>query len=281
MPLTGLVGRWFPTVAAFENYLDGVIFNGWSPKFVVVHNTSSPDDHLYQQWLMRPNWTHEQWLRNLKSYYVGLGWSGMPHLFVARDGIGVGNPLNTRGTHAPSWNTVSWGVETVAEFEREPFTGTIRDNLIGAVAALHTRVGLNPADYKEGVRGIHFHKEDPLTTHKSCPGDNLEKPQFVHDVVVAMQGSNPGGHIDAPMASHEADTSHLTEEELTSRAWIQKTLNALGASPPLKVDGVIGPATKGAVKLYQAQHGLTVDGIAGPLTRLDMKARLTAAQGSH
>ncbi len=45
---------------------------------------------------------------------------------------------------------------------------------------------------------------------------------------------------------------------------LQRALNANGAH--LTVDGDYGPATKAAVKSYQASHGLTADGIAGPNT---------------
>jgi peptidoglycan hydrolase-like protein with peptidoglycan-binding domain len=50
-------------------------------------------------------------------------------------------------------------------------------------------------------------------------------------------------------------------------AEVQRKLNALRiADPPLVVDGVNGPKTIGAVKLFQMKHGLKVDGIAGPQT---------------
>ena len=66
--------------------------------------------------------------------------------------------------------------ETVGEFEREPFAGPVKDNLIAALAILHAAAGLSPLPYGRGVRGLHFHKEDPVTTHKSCPGRHMVKP---------------------------------------------------------------------------------------------------------
>jgi chitosanase len=39
------------------------------------------------------------------------------------------------------------------------------------------------------------------------------------------------------------------------------------AGIPLKNDGVFGPGTEKAVKKFQEQHGLKVDGIVGPATR--------------
>jgi hypothetical protein len=84
-------------------------------------------------------------------------------------------------------------VETVGEFEREPFAGPVRDNLIAALAILHAAAGLSPLPYERGVRGLHFHKEDPVTTHKSCPGKNMVKADLVKAVQAEILRRHPGG----------------------------------------------------------------------------------------
>lgn len=263
-----IIGRAF-SISEFKDYVDNVRFNGWTPQFVVVHNTSVPDQKLYKDWHNKPNWTVEQWLKNLVSYYKGMGWNGCPHLFVAYDHICVLNDLTKHGTHTPSWNNFTWGVETVAEFDREPFDNGVRENLIAALGILHSRVGLNPADFKLGVRGLHFHKEDIHTTHRDCPGKNLVKPELIKSVVDYMTASNDGGHVHISEASQVADTSSLSSTELYSIVWLQTQLNKNGAT--LTIDGKLGDKTKGAVKNYQIKHNLTADGIAGPLTRLSLK----------
>lgn len=58
---------------------------------------------------------------------------------------------------------------------------------------------------------------------------------------------------------------------------VQKALNALGASPPLAVDGVAGEHTVAAIKSFQAQAGIAVDGVVGPQT----VAALQHALGAH
>lgn len=47
---------------------------------------------------------------------------------------------------------------------------------------------------------------------------------------------------------------------------VQTALNAHGADPALTVDGLMGPATRRAIRAFQTQAGLGADGIAGPKT---------------
>src|SRR6516162_10143492 len=49
-------------------------------------------------------------------------------------------------------------------------------------------------------------------------------------------------------------------------AWVQKSLNKLGAEPHLIVDGSFGLATVAAVKAFQQENGLDADGKVGPQT---------------
>ena len=250
--------------------------SSFRPKFIEIHNTSVPDIKLFETWMARGNPTPSQWLKNLAGYYAGLGWNSMPHAFVMPDGtIGLGAPFNIKGTHSPSWNGIAIGIETVGEFEREIFAGTPTEHaLVALVGELHMRLNLQPDHYVKGVSGIHFHKEDLKSTHRTCPGRNLDKPTFVQSVVNYMattdvSGGDPNSHADVPLSSQTASDSSLTNDEMTSAVWLQQRLNANGAH--LVVDGDIGKSTKDAVMVFQKQRNLQVDGIAGPLTRLALK----------
>lgn len=207
-----IVGQ-FVDLAGFARHVAGLQFGAWKPAFVVVHNTSAPSLANYAEWRAHPqkhgHWTPEQWLKNLRGYYMGLKppWLAGPHAFVTPDGVGLFTPLTQHGTHTPSWNAISWGIETVGEFEMEPFDNGVRTNLIAVLGILHTRLGLNPSNYKFGVRGIHFHREDPKTTHKRCPGKNMVKSDLVRDVVAYIQNSHAGDHADVPIAAHLGATT--------------------------------------------------------------------------
>jgi len=128
-------------------------------------------------------------------------WSAGPHLFVADDLIWVFTPLTTSGVHSPSWNAISWGVEIVGEYEQETFAGAIKSNAVDALAILHAALGLDP-------KTLRFHKEDPLTTHKSCPGRNVVKPDLIAAVESRIVSANPGEHQDGA-ADGAADVTAL------------------------------------------------------------------------
>lgn len=191
----GIIGKAFTKPLDFQTYVENTRFNLWRPKFTVVHNTSAPDLKLYAKWVARGNPSDEQWMRNLEGFYRDTQhWSAGPHIFVTPRGICVFTPLTTTGVHSPSWNSISWGVETVGEFEREPFYGAIHDNLVAALGILHSASGLSPLPYRLGVTGLHFHKEDVRTTHRTCPGRNMVKEKLIADVQNFMRNLNPGDH---------------------------------------------------------------------------------------
>lgn len=279
-----IVARRF-THQQFRDYLAGLKITPWA-KFVVVHNTSAPDIHLFQNdWMKRPGWTPEQWLRNLVSYYAGMGWKGTPHLFIPPmdDTILVLNSLLVHGTHTPSWNAFSIGVETVGEFEREAFQDPTRANLVAALAALHEKLTLRPDGFALGQRGLHFHKEDRNTTHRTCPGRNMVKANLVAAVLAKMGGAPEPAHDDhphtssVPITAQEADTGHMSIQELTSVKWLQGMLNRWNPKLGLATDGVRGKNTTDAVRTFQSALHLTVDGVPGPVTRLALK--ITVKEG--
>jgi hypothetical protein len=77
-----------------------------------------------------------------------------------------------------------------------------------------------------------------------------------------------GGHVPAPSGPNF---------DVQTNTGIQQALNYLHvATPPLVVDGIMGPMTKAAVKTFQQSHSLVVDGIVGPKTRAALRAALSA-----
>jgi len=141
----------------------------WKPKFVVLHNTGSP--RLSQ----RPNGFTPQHMENLRGYYAGMGWKGGPHFFVDQNGVWAFNPINKKGVHSPSWNSIAIGVEMLGDYSVENFNSglglAVQDNTVNLMADIHVYFDFLPST-------MALHKEDKATTH-NCPGKNVIKNEFI------------------------------------------------------------------------------------------------------
>ena len=177
----GIVGKGF-TPQAFGTYVSSLTFTTWRPQFVVLHNTAVP---TFEQW----HAVHgEQRMKNLEGFYRDTQhWSAGPHLFVADDLIWAFTPLTTSGVHSPSWNSMSWGVEMVGDYNVEPVSAPVRDNTVGALATLHALLGLDP-------HLLRLHKEDPKTTH-DCPGKHVDKADIIHRIFEILTQQHAGEHV--------------------------------------------------------------------------------------
>ncbi len=80
----------------------------------------------------------------------------------------------------------------------------------------------------------------------------------------AVQNSNPQTGVTLALSGSPINTSSALK---MTNVEIQRALNTLGASPPLAMDGKLGPKSVAAIKSFQTAHGLTPDGIAGPKTK--------------
>lgn len=177
-----IIGKRF-TPTEFAAYVAGIKMDaGFAPSFVVVHNTGAPT--LAE----RPNGFSEQNMRDLEEFYSNQGWNGSPHCFVDDAGIWVLNPINKRGTHSPSWNGSSFGVEMLGDYDSDAFTtgrgAKVRANAVLAVGTLLKKIGVTATGTT-----VRFHKEDPKTTHKDCPGAHVVKGDFLAAVQLGMTPS--------------------------------------------------------------------------------------------
>ncbi len=186
------MGTWKPIVglsfdaASFDIYCKGLSWPSWRPSFIVLHNTSVPN--LAQ----RPQGFTKQHIQNLVGYYRDQQhWTAGPHLFIDDHQIWVFTPLNTTGRHSPAWNMVSLGIEMLGEYETDAFdTGrglAVQKNAVAAMASLSSALGLDP-------KTIKLHKEDPVTTHKTCPGRHVDKAKIIAGVSALLSARYNVGH---------------------------------------------------------------------------------------
>jgi hypothetical protein len=205
-PWKPIVGKPF-TAPDFRKYVAKQSFMTWRPRFVVVHNTAIPS---FAKW---HDYTGEQRMRGLEHFYRDeRGWSAGPHLFVADDFIWVFTPLITSGVHSPSWNSFSWGVEVVGDYETEALSPPVEANVIDAIATLHAAAGLDP-------QGMRAHREDPLTTHQ-CPGRHLDVAHLRDQVRAELARRIEGDHT--PDERSEAATAAVAAAGKTVRRKAKK-----------------------------------------------------------
>lgn len=186
--------NWKPIVglsfdaAGFDAYCKSLFWPAWRPSFVVLHNTAAPN--LTQ----RPNGFTRQHIDNLVSYYRDQQhWSAGPHLFIDDRQIWVFTPLTMTGRHSPAWNMVSIGIEMLGDYETDRFdTGrgaAVRDNAVSAIASIHAALGLQ-------AETLRLHKEDPITTHKTCPGQHVRKDAVIAAVADRLLHRYSPDHTD-------------------------------------------------------------------------------------
>ena len=153
--------RHWRTVASFRAHL-ARHDPGLAPwaRAVVIHHTVKP---------LPADWRGDASLRNLATYYRGLGWRAGPHLFVVagspnpdHDGIWQMTPLDRPGVHAQAANAFAWGIEHVGNFDAAPMPPDVAALGAGAAAALLDWRGLLAT--AQTVRG---HRE---FASKTCPG---------------------------------------------------------------------------------------------------------------
>ena len=187
----GIVGKSF-TPDAFDAYCHGLHWTAWRPSFIVLHNTAIPS--LAQ----RPAGFTMAHIYNMVSFYRDVqGWNSGPHLFIDDHQIWVFTPLIVSGTHSPSWNKLSLGVEMLGDYEHEAFDSgrglLVQQNCVAALASLSAVLGLDPPT-------LRLHREDPLTTHAACPGKNVDKLAVIQTVQTLLAARHPGEHAVQPDA---------------------------------------------------------------------------------
>jgi hypothetical protein len=189
----GIVGKAF-TPVGFIAYVHDLQWVKWRPSFIVLHNTAIP---TFADWHKVDGITR---MRALERYYRDeQHWSGGPHLFIDDRVIWAFTPLTVPGVHAPSWNSMSIGVEMVGDYDHEPLSDSVRHNTASALATLHEALGLDPAT-------LRFHKEDPLTTHRGCPGKAVVKEEMIALVQQKLYVRHDGGeHLPERVAANFDD----------------------------------------------------------------------------
>ncbi len=81
-----------------------------------------------------------------------------------------------------------------------------------------------------------------------------------------------------PSIKFEDSPAVIIGEPIRDGVWLQASLNKLGAQPQLEMDGIVGAATRNAVRAFQLNQGLVVDGLVGPATFAALDAALATGK---
>jgi uncharacterized protein YraI len=216
---------------------------------MVCHNTASPT--LDQWW--HGGTSPEQRMKNLKSYYQGLGWSAGPHAFVDGVSIWIMTDFNVKGVHSPSWNGTRLGIEMVGDYDKEDFNsgpGKLVQELSEALfGECHTFFGWEPSG-----TSIKLHKEDPNTDH-ACPGKKVSKTEFINGV---NEYINEGGdHGPAPPFESVQGTvvGLAAGDSLNIRASSSSSAPVIGTAENGDAVTVVGEVMNGSTKWAQLKFG--------------------------
>lgn len=198
--------------------------------------------------------------------------------------LAQGDPWNEVSTHVPagrgpfnSWEEAAYD----ALVNCAPHAASNKDWSIGGLLTLLER-----------YNGVGYANRSLPSPYLWSGTDQYSKGKYVRDGVFDPEAVDKqlgcAGLIMAMMsldASIKFDGAAITQTvtlpptaQVRDGAWLQASLNKLGADPQIGVDGIIGPATRNAVRAFQLNQGLVVDGLVGPATFAALDAALTTGK---
>jgi peptidoglycan hydrolase-like protein with peptidoglycan-binding domain len=91
--------------------------------------------------------------------------------------------------------------------------------------------------------------------------------------------SAPTGRVaNEPTVITPTGSANLSVDNVSD---VQNALNALGWSPALKPDGILGPLTSAAISSFEQSHGLPVDGQTSAVLRTAIQGALARVAGTQ
>jgi lysozyme family protein len=219
--------------------------------------------------------------------------TGIPYPFIAvthqressqnwQRSLAQGDPWNQESTHVPakrgpfkSWEDAAYD----ALVNCGPYAARNKDWSIGGLLTLLERY--NGLGYFTGpLKGRYPSQPSPYIwagTDQYSRGkyvaDGVFDPSAVDKqlgcagLIMAMMALDPSIRFDGGAITQTTTAPPIpATTQVHDGAWLQTSLNKLGANPQLETDGIVGPATRNAVRAFQLAQGLVVDGLVGPAT---------------
>lgn len=213
--------------------------------------------------------------------------TGVPWPFIAvtherecsqnwAESLAQGDPWNQASIHIPAGRGPfgSWEAAAIdALINCGPYAARNRDwSIAGTLTLLERYNGLGyssrgqPSPYVWS--GTDQYARGKYVADGVYDPNEVDKQLGCAGLIMAMMQLDPSIKFEDGPVSTPAGS-------LRDAEWLQESLNKLGANPQLETDGVVGPATRNAVRAFQLAQGLVVDGIAGPATIGAIEAALS------
>jgi lysozyme family protein len=206
--------------------------------------------------------------------------TGVPWTFIAvthyressqdfTKNLGQGDPLNRITVHVPAGRGPFTGLNGFADGAVDalencaPHAARETDWTIGGMLTLLERYngigyaarGL-PSPYVWS--GTNQYKSGKYVSDGVFDPNVVDKQLGCAGMILAMMAIDPSIQFVTVAPPVPAPVAVVYDA-----AWLQTSLNLLGANPPLQVDGIVGAGTRLAVRSFQISHNLQADGIAG------------------
>lgn len=229
-------------------------------------------------------------------YEVVSAKTGIPYPFIAvthqressqnwNRSLAQGDPWNQRSTHVPagrgpftSWEDAAYD----ALVNCGPYAARNKDWSIGGLLTLLERY--NGVGYvNRGLpspyiwSGTDQYKVGKYVADGVFDPTEVDKQLGCAGLIMAMMDLDPTIKFDGKPAQSVPSPMPETTQ-VRDGPWLQASLNKLGASPQLTVDGIVGPATRNAVRAFQLEQRLVVDGLVGPATFAALDKALAAGK---
>ena len=212
--------------------------------------------------------------------------TGVPWIFIAvthqressqnwERSLAQGDPWNRRSTHLPAGRGPfsSWEEAAIdALVNCGPFAARNKDWSIGGLLTLLER-----------YNGVGYVNRGLPSPYIWSGTDQYSRGKYVRDGVFDPNEIDKQlGCAGLIMAMMKLDISikldDVHKEPIRDGEWLQSSLNTFGANPQLKVDGIVGSATRNAVRAFQMSQNLVVDGLVGPATFAALDAALATGK---
>jgi lysozyme family protein len=200
--------------------------------------------------------------------------------------LGQGDPWNRVSIHVPAGRGPFKSFEDAAVdalVRCSPFAAKLKDWSIGGMLTnLERYNGIGYAG--KGIpspyiwSGTDQYRSGKYVRDGVFDPDTVDKQLGCAGLILTMMQLDPSIRFDGPAPQVQPSPSSLSDKPVRDGIWLQNSLNRLGASPKLDLDGIVGPATRNAVRAFQLAAGINVDGLTGPETFATMDKALAAGK---